>query len=853
MNRKTHQSALPVGADGNPPATDSARRLNERVFAPTNEKVVAKAQSRAGRFGGRKTCGREAGLSLVTVALILLFLSAALMVGMHFLRALLPVDVAIRQKEALLWADKAILGFASIHHRLPCPEGSPGSGEDCALAKGYLPASALDLDATMFAPGLLPMRYMVYSNPALAVATDPRTHRSLTRSEMVAGLPDPLPLNAYGPLGWDRTATNTLTDIKDNDTHPGRFTARGTEDARNGLDMCETLRLIRTSLGSAGNTYNNQFAHYQRNSAPVNVAYGIAVPGEGSISGTSPFEGDNASAAPQMEAPDRPHGAEYNDQVFVRDLPSLMTAFGCAPILYAVQETLANPPLMIGAQPDADLPADLKDRVKDILAASSSTGDPDALDVISASGYPANIAYDREGISVPIQASAQSVALAANLAKDLAAQRARLAEEARIVINNATIRRDIATAGIGLSSVFLAGGGVGIDRVADSVSPSTVLCSKGLCASEQEAIDRYIQSIGMSGNLTAATLNLNREAVKQLIAGAQKAGMALDALGGSGVVEIQDFCRGIDVGNARINFNQLLAQVNAASAKSSSAKTAAEKTVEQNVVAINQCINGLQTATLSCSIGGSCDFATTYSQYIAFLAQRENLYKSLYYAEREFAAYQAQIDINNQIKAATCIVNPGVSGQINTERINYANRMLSGRMSNNAELQNEVDRYKTQLEADYADKCSEADRKAQAAQQRQNLVDVNTPKRALANAIAQLTPPPNVTCPSPPFTLQCQSRFFLLCAGAEALKIDMDCGGERKNTGYCHWIDAESKKALHAKIEPLANNLASYVGTWPSPDPNLGCTAQPGAPLNLWPETDAEAFVRQVDKRSILQ
>ncbi|MDR1367963.1 MAG: hypothetical protein LBJ76_04515, partial [Candidatus Accumulibacter sp.] len=56
---------------------------------------------------------REGGITLLTVALLLLLLGGALMAGIYFLRASMPGDLAVSQKDALLWAAKAIQGFAA--------------------------------------------------------------------------------------------------------------------------------------------------------------------------------------------------------------------------------------------------------------------------------------------------------------------------------------------------------------------------------------------------------------------------------------------------------------------------------------------------------------------------------------------------------------------------------------------------------------------------------------------------------------------------------------------------------------------------------------------------------------------
>jgi hypothetical protein len=254
------------------------------------------------------------GVSLLTLALLLLMLTGALMAGLAFLRAEIPAEIAGAQKNALADADRALMAFASIHHRLPCPADTPSGAENCAAgkAKGYLPIGALGLDAMFLTPDLRTMRYMVYRNPAsLDLAAN-------TLVSVADATQHALPDNAYEPK-------------KSGDTPPPDF------NARNGLDMC---KIMMNSYGEIDKNSSANYAHYKRNDAVVNVAYGLALSGAGDASGNnSPFDGSNAAAdLPEMEMPDRGHGGNYDDLVFVRNLPSLMSAFGCQPIGDTVQQ-----------------------------------------------------------------------------------------------------------------------------------------------------------------------------------------------------------------------------------------------------------------------------------------------------------------------------------------------------------------------------------------------------------------------------------------------------------------------------------------------------------------------------------
>jgi hypothetical protein len=250
------------------------------------------------------------GVSLLTLALLLLMLTGALMAGLAFFRAEIPAEIASAQKNALADADRALMAFASIHHRLPCPADTPGGVENCAAdkAKGYLPIGALGLDAMFLTPDLRTMRYMVYRNP----------EGDLAKNETVTNRV--LPEDAYKP-----------DQVKMEDSDPDFLFGD-----RNGLDMCETMRKAYVAVDAGASASH---AHYRRGGATVNVAYGLALPGAVDVDDVSPpsaFDGVNANGDPVMERPDRGHGGDYDDFVLTRDLYTVMSAFGCQPVKYHV-------------------------------------------------------------------------------------------------------------------------------------------------------------------------------------------------------------------------------------------------------------------------------------------------------------------------------------------------------------------------------------------------------------------------------------------------------------------------------------------------------------------------------------
>jgi hypothetical protein len=467
---------------------------------------------------------RQTGaVSLLTLAILLLLLGGTLMLGLNYFRSGQPSAEASREREALLWADKAVIGFASTHHRLPCPAAAPAGSEDfnaatgnCNRAKGWLPVSALNLDISGFAPGFLPIRYMVYLDDSLLVATRTETHRGLAHGDASVTFPGDArlrPYDAYEPGAWEYPTDDTraspapalirdVTALKDTDTHYGRFTDRFDFDARNGLDMCETMRLV--SVRQAKDGPSDAFAHYRRGGASVNVAYGLALPGRFDSDGVSnsPFDGANAvDATPIMEAPDKGHDANYDDYVFVRDFDSLMSAFACQPVAYTAQAKYADS-FATGSGKNDQIDQFLNEQGKD---ADLSRINQDGI---------LNVDIDRRGIVALMPESVQSVALSHGLITEVKDQYENLRDEAKQTMILASLEAAVAGLGAGVSGLAIAADGIAIGQA----SATAALCL-GLCANQYVAIGLYTAAIVSS----SVGLGLRIAATGVLIGAAAKA------------------------------------------------------------------------------------------------------------------------------------------------------------------------------------------------------------------------------------------------------------------------------------------------------------------------------------------
>ncbi|MDR1274918.1 MAG: hypothetical protein LBL72_00775 [Candidatus Accumulibacter sp.] len=812
----------------------------------------------------RKTTGQtqQRGITLVTVALLLLLLGGALMAGVAYLRASLPADLAASQKDALLLADKAVLGFASIHHRLPCPAATPGGAEarpdgaeNCNLVKGWLPARTLDLDATMFAPGLVPMRYVVYHDdttlPGAQGTAAAYSHRSLTKSDPLS-TPPSLPFDAYEPSRWEAGAVSDPTEIEDvisGNPRAGRFmnyvtgtdpdVLRYTFKARNGLDMCETMRFVRSSFGLV----NPLYAHYIRGGAPVmNIAYGIAAPGLGDASDNgSRFEGANASddqTTPALEAPDRAHGAEYNDYVFVRDLPSLMTAFGCRPVPYNFTVT-SNPSLASGDM------SGLTGLIADIVEfASQLLGD------LPLETLPIN--YSRQGIAAPMQSSVQSVALAVNLVEEVESQRDGVKSSAAQTMGFGIVQSVMAGAGIVLSVATIVADGIAI---AESIGIAAACI--GLCVNEYVAIGFYVASIAVS----AVSLVVNIAAMGTLIGGTVQAGLVMGRLGGEeeAAALMNQLCTNVakadeNIADASAELEKTKADLKAARDEAEAKLKAAETKLNGDKAVIEACRADLDAALAESPVnlegGGVCSASGAYGDFCPALANYRDayagfqvagfqadkyLYQALYEAEWALAETEKGITEADAKIAATDRNDPAVQAQIDAAVLQFPQAQRAAK--------------KLELEARYDKEHQDAvnKRAALVTLKPGQETAVTTARTALDTAIGLLTDPASVSNAT-----QCNSEGTVDCAG----KYQALCGDAytriKNGTVHVDWTTYESRKTLFDSANESYQKLAAIS----SPTATSCAAASVDGKVIVWPSDGtggARDVLSRVDKRSVLQ
>jgi hypothetical protein len=407
----------------------------------------------------------QSGVSLLTIALLLFMMSAALAAGVVWLRAGLPgQEIASAQRLALARANEAILGFASTHHRLPCPADTPGGEENCTRAKGYLPVTALGLDTMLHTSGTRTMRYMVYrkSGGDLAENSSVRVADASSRQ---------LPKDKYDPTPRDDDK-NPLTDVF---------------DARNGLDMC---KILLSAYGDEGRkTGEASYAHYKKGGAPVNVAYGLALPGAGSRDNDDPFDGVNADdTKTEMEAPDKSHDATYDDFVFMRDFPSLMSVFGCQPVDYRVTRNYTE----TTASGD-----DFNSAVGNVIGSFLGEAAPGEY----ADKERVRVEYDESGTVTPMLASVESVKMATSMIKSANEKFESTKESIRKTRILSIIQSAYDTVGMALSIIKTVDSSIKLGKAIGVLSASLGLYMPGYVA-----IALYGVSMGTQIAATAITV-----------------------------------------------------------------------------------------------------------------------------------------------------------------------------------------------------------------------------------------------------------------------------------------------------------------------------------------------------------
>jgi hypothetical protein len=790
----------------------------------------------------------------LTVALLLLMVGASLVAALAWLRAGLPGDeIAAAQRLALARADEAIQGFASIHHRLPCPADTPLGGENCGLAKGYLPASVLMLDAALHTPNTLTARYMVYRKADADLAANaPVT--------VADGSTRPLPGDAYDPTPKDFSG-----DLF---------------NARNGLDLCETMRLAYE--GRAVDAASH--AHYKRAGTPVSVAYGLALPGAGDRADDgSAFDGANAGNAPEMEAPDRGHGISYDDFVFVRDFPSLMSAFDCQPVDYQVTANRTD---------EIDAKIEFDTSVFDSIISEFGGIDWQKTE----HSTTLEVKYDRTGVASPVTASVDALAMSFDVIAKAEKQRESVRKSAKSAYDFGVISSVTGVFGNVLSTLKIVDSTISI-----ATSAAKAAACLGLCVNQYVAIGLNVAAIALE---TAALGSAIANTVK-VIQSTVKYNQIYARLGGD-ANEASDFCEVLeenDKGQADLlpemekQLEEMEQQVNNAK----SARDAAEARVMEVDTRVRVCMVELiaTKAAREEQIAANqeptiVDRSAEADYYEPFLypSGSENseseifgIFAKINAADRQISEIDQEIAKQDTIIENTDTTKQGVLDQLSLDAAEYRKeRAVADPSLTEAQLDEiEKNSYQQRLEQAKANYLAAVIQKAVYQESRKSAVSAAAAAREelqttitgipadtgsgiaaceAANRLIResyavveypeyVEPPPGEEA-----TIVDEEASRASCVAA--LTESMGSGSDAfcaDNHYYDEWMEYRQKEELYVTMRDQYEEFGAMVQNQRDSPSQYGnaCSLDGAGMVQLWPADEAHAILRQADKRGGLQ
>jgi hypothetical protein len=262
-----------------------------------------------GQNGASPTRRRhQRGLGLLEVLLFVFVLSGMVLAGYLGWRERTAVQTARTEKATLSQADQAVITFATVMRRLPCPDTDRDGSEDCGAnaQKGWLPSTTLRLAGADPGVAIGQLRYLV--------------QRGTTDIDL-ATLSD-----SWRPLEYD-DAVPTFAAMRDTTADGGTYQA----DILTLTDLCQRLG------EGTGATFSTALAHVT--SSPVRpVAYALVHPGLADEDGDgSLFDGVNPDAVNAFDDPNRsPLLGGYDDLVLERSFTSLQAAFSCQPLAQSI-------------------------------------------------------------------------------------------------------------------------------------------------------------------------------------------------------------------------------------------------------------------------------------------------------------------------------------------------------------------------------------------------------------------------------------------------------------------------------------------------------------------------------------
>ena len=381
----------------------------------------------------RRASRRARGFGLLQVLLLISVVAGLAAMGYLQWRERAAVDTARLERQLLAQADRAIANFATVMHRLPCPDTNRDGAEDCGAGgqKGWLPSVTLGLAGADPGVGVGQLRYLVQRGGG---------SHDLTVED-----------DSWRPLEYDE-AGKTFDAMRETPA-AGSYKAGIVTLA----DFCQRLDTGRNTAYVAGMA--------EVRSTPVRtVAYALVHPGNDDADGNnSLFDGANASADPAVEDPQRrPLLGAYNDLVLERSYQSLLRSLHCQPLIDSIN-TVA-------------LAHDVVEQVDELRAENIVSAQQSIAFAVLAAAVTAieTTATVLEGISEAGNAAAAWALCAATLGLAVNACAAAPQHTAAIVLTGVSIGLNAASIVANAAAAVMAGNALAL---ADSgVDASTLTC-----------------------------------------------------------------------------------------------------------------------------------------------------------------------------------------------------------------------------------------------------------------------------------------------------------------------------------------------------------------------------------------
>ncbi|MFN7154618.1 MAG: hypothetical protein ACK4OE_13090 [Acidovorax sp.] len=289
------------------------------------------------------------GFGMLQVLLLIAAMAGLATIGYLQWRERSAIDSSRQERQALAQADQAIVAYATVANRLPCPDMDRDGEEDCGVVtnqKGWLPSVTLRLAGADPGVDVGQLRYLVQRGAGennLSTLTD-----------------------SWRPLEYDGTTFAAMRSTG----YPSNILTL--------TDFCERLDIARKATGGT---------LAQVNASPLRtVAYALAHPGSSDADGDGDlFDGANSNVAANtnlMENPGRrPLLATYNDLVLERSFPSLLAAFHCQPLIDSINTVALAHDVVVGV---ADMRADNIESAKRAVGFSTLAAIMTSLEIVLA-------------------------------------------------------------------------------------------------------------------------------------------------------------------------------------------------------------------------------------------------------------------------------------------------------------------------------------------------------------------------------------------------------------------------------------------------------------------------------------